>query len=303
MTHRHPGGFARLYDPVHGPGAQPSWHEPTISYRELVKGGRLLSAYPPGCWRALGISRQDMYRVQPLLLYFAALVYKGDLAYEEAQRRGSCEVSAALFKEELERLFRGHGLYDDTIKEGLDDMERYGVLESRIVLRQVPLTPDLLRTACRLRSSDAVMLIRVLAKLAETDCEGLLTLLRPWLVLWELDDDLVSYTSDVAEGTFNILDLHVRLHGPESASQRLQEFQTSLLAEMFDAMDQAGRDDLLRMSILTSRRAAPVTHLLRALPRRVLLPAAKRLQLWEGRLCPEIPEIRVAEGRGRSAKG
>lgn len=290
-----PDRFAHLYDSVSGRDAQPSWQEPTISYRELVKGGRLLASYPPGCWRALGVGGRDMDRVRPLLLYFAALVYKGDLLYEEAQRRGVGEVSAGPCKEELRRLLRGHGLYDAAMGEGLDDLERYGALESRIVLRRVALTPDLLRSACLLRSSDVVVLIRVLAKLTGVDCEGLLTLLRPWFVLWELDDDLVSYASDVAEGAFNILDLHVRLYGPAAAPRRLEEFRTGLLAEMFDAMDRATRDDLVRMSVLTLGRTAAATRLLPVLPRRVLLPVAKRLQVWEGRWCPEVPRVPVGE--------
>jgi hypothetical protein len=162
------------------------------------------------------------------------------------------------------------------------------------------LTPDLVRAACRLRSSDVVVLIRMLGKLAGVDCDGLLTLLRPWLVLWEVDDDLTSYAEDVAAGTFNVLDLYVRMHGPELAATRLRDFQDSLLVELFDAIDRADRDDVHRLSVLTSERLASrpaLAHLLGYLPRPVLAPLAKRLQLWEEKSCPTIPDVRFGGGR------
>lgn len=287
--------LAHLYDPVFARNGPDSWDHPIVSYHELVKGGRLLSAYPPGCWQALGISRQGVYRAQSLMMYFAALVYKADQMYEEAQRNGTADVPVAAVKGELERLFRGHGLYDDKIAEGLDDLERYGALESRIVLGQVRLTPAVLRTAFELRSSDVVLLVRVLAGLSGVDCTGLLRLLRPWLVLWEIGDDLASYRKDVSSGSFNALDLHVRLHGPEQAATRLDEFQTETLIELFNRMDQASAADLRRLTVFTSERVATgpaLTRLVDVLPRALLVPFAKRVQVWEGKRTPEIPDVR-----------
>lgn len=269
------------------------WQEHHISYQMHARAHRFLD-YLNGYNLKFGhYTAAEAATVRPLMVQYYALMYKGDFLYEQAQRTGSSTIADHSWKHEMIELIKGHDAWDDGVAHLVDELERYYLLEGRIMLGELELTQEVFAEVCDIRSLVVNGLTRVLnnVKGVPTD-EELFHVLRPLAGFLDMIDDFESYAEDVAQDCFNSLRLLVRMHGVEQAQVTAREFLSERLAEAAARLRRAPRHTVLgvyQVLLLDKENVAPVRAMLRMLPTRALAALAEKLVRLYFAIPAEIP--------------
>ncbi|WP_018218333.1 hypothetical protein [Salinispora vitiensis] len=213
-----------------------------LSGRDMLKAAKVIEKSLP-LLRVAGYGRRSIRAIYPILLIVEGLVYRGDHDYEDWQRGGTAEGG---WHRDLADYLSSIGADDAGIRSAIDDLRRYFKLESAMVTSPTPPTERMMTELARLRSSDVVLMVRIafLFRATRVD-EGFLRLVRPWLAIEEIREDLTSYDDDVAAGAFNTLDMYIRMYGDPGA-KRLQALCARLLRTSISEMGRASSRSLAR---------------------------------------------------------
>ncbi len=267
--------------------AEPDEDHTWVSFRHCLKAAGVVDGVCQGL-RDRGFTQVEVRTVYPALLHVEALVYRGDLAYEESQKQGSSAPSTA-WKSGIEEILDSFGMHDDGLWDELEELDRYFRDESRIVLRLPQMTEALILETCYRRSSDMRLLVRLAHELTQRPgAEGYIRCSRPSLVL-EIWSDLLSYEKDVAEDSFNTLRVFGWVYGKDRAGERLKDWMESLHNDCVAELARAERAVLVGhwrtrlIPPIDAVRLSPRRHFVRLsylpprlLPRRFLVRSATR---------------------------
>ncbi|GAA2826516.1 hypothetical protein [Crossiella cryophila] len=269
------------------------WQEHHISYQMNARAHRFLDYLNGFNLRFGHYTAAEAARVRPLMVQYYGLMYKGDFLYEQAQRMGSSTITDHSWKHEMIELIKGYDAWDGGVAHVVDELERYYVLEGRIMLGEVELTQEVFAEVCDIRSLVVNGLTRVLNNIkgVPTD-DGLFHVLRPLAAFLDMIDDFESYAEDVAEDCFSSLRLLVRMHGVDQARVKAREYLSGQLAEAVARIRRAPRHTVLgvyQVLLLDKENVAPVRAVLRALPTRVLAALAEKLVRLYFAMPAEIP--------------
>lgn len=256
------------------------WHQTRVSYYHSLKAARVLLKCNQ-LLRSIGYTEAEFLIIYPLLLHLEACVYCGDLEYESQQNKGF-SFTVTTWKKNIETMLNSYELYDEKIEGELDNLEKYFVQESEIILKQVEIIDEsLLLNLFYIRSSDIYMLLRLVYKLKDIPYnESFFKLFKPWLVLEEIRDDLQSYEKDVAENSFNTLRLYVQLYGKEQAANKLREMRLRLIHNGLDSLASLDKLTITQFcTIALEDLGIPfmLTNILNLVPRFLLVYCVKLL--------------------------
>jgi hypothetical protein len=203
------------------------WSRTTIDLRHQLKG----SPATIWCMRVLaraGVQRHVLDVLSPVMFHVEALVYRGDIEYETAQRDGS--AADPQWREGIEEILRAYRLDDPAMLAAVAELDDYFLLESSILEGRTPLRDELIHRTCYSRCSGATLLLRFGCRLAgiQPD-ERLFTLVRHLSAHDEISTDLPSYGEDLSEGLFNVYRLSTWIHGPQAAKHHLERQANDIL--------------------------------------------------------------------------
>lgn len=272
-----------------------SWQDNRISYFENMRAEMsILNKTGGGYWHTIGCTPAEAKLVEPLVLHFYSLVYQGDIIYEAAQQAGSSRVTDHSWKTRMQELLKNHNLYDSRIQAGVDNLERYYVMEGQLLLGELPLTEEVIEEISFLRSSDLHVMIRVMDRLkGRTPNEQFYQLLKAPMALFDIGDDFDSYERDIADASYNSLRLYVALYGVEQAREKLQALRERIWARGLALFGEVGKPALVRYltsTPLVNLNLPVVPELLGTLPRAVLAKLAVSAYKLEGNGAEVIPE-------------
>ncbi|WP_445634084.1 hypothetical protein NSTC745_05835 [Nostoc sp. DSM 114161] len=220
---------AYMYEKIFSQLYSPERDKTTISYYEVLKSARALLK----CDRLLQLigsyTEREYKIIYPLLLHLEAYIYNGDLKCEEQQNKGNL-YTETLWRKNVENLLNRYQIYDLEIQNELDNLEKYFIQESEIMLGEVEINEQNFLNITYMRSSDIYFLLRVGYKLKGIPYnEDFFNILKPMMVIEEIRDDLESYEKDVAENSFNSLRIYVQLYGKEQAAQELRKLRKQMI--------------------------------------------------------------------------
>ncbi|MFC0601082.1 hypothetical protein [Streptomyces palmae] len=238
--------IVRTRDLVRGPLAlaeQPAWEHTAITFQHQLKAMPITDTAIDLAIR-LGSPARAANCLRPALQHVEALVYRGDLSFEDHQRHGT--AADTTWRQGIDAILGAYRLADDSALAGeLDTLADYFELETRIAGGLEPLTPDLLHATCYQRSSHIRFLVRLAHHLADLPLhEEFLRLAGHVFARDEITADCVTYASDLAEGSFNTLRLQAVLHGPRGAAEAQRALYARVLGDLDAELAQADRPTL-----------------------------------------------------------
>lgn len=214
-------GVRRRVQAVLGDEISMRWSCTTIELRHQLKG----SSAAIWCLRVLeraGVERHVLDFLSPVMFHVEALVYRGDIEYENAQCKGTAVDPQ--WHEGIEEILRAYKLDDPGILFALAELDDYFVLESSILAGRTPLRAELIHRTCYSRCSGAILLLRIGFRLAGIQADEMLfTLVRHLSAHDEISTDLPSYVEDLSEGLFNVYRLSTWIYGPQAAKHHLKQ--------------------------------------------------------------------------------
>jgi hypothetical protein len=258
----------------------PRWEHTTIDLRHQLKAG-LIPVWCINLLARLGVSRGVLDSLWPPLLHLEALVYRGDLDYEHAQRHGTPVRSG--WRDGIAEMLRAYQYNDQVMLAHLVELDDYFRLETSIMAGHTTLTADLIRSTCYPRSADLALLLRFACRLAglQPDDE-FLQLMRHVVAFGEIRGDLNSYTDDVADNSFNVYRLSTWAFGPDAAAARLRGLANEIKQDLYQDIATADRSTLLLFAAALPTFTPPGRHL-PPIPTKLLslqpVPAHLRLRL------------------------
>lgn len=273
-------GTRRRVKSVLGDETLMRWSSTAIELRHQLKG----SSAAVWCLRVLeraGVERQTVDYLAPVMFHIEALVYRGDIEYENAQTEGTAVDPQ--WRDGIEEILRAYNLHEPGITSALAELDEYFQLESDILAGRTPLRGDLIHRSCYLRCSGATLLLRIGFSLAGIRAgEQFFTLVRHLSAHDEISTDLPSYAEDLSEGLFNVYRLSTWMYGPETAKHHLRRQGDELLRALRRDISRADRDTL----VLFAAVIPPVVPLNPRFPSVVpkLLPRAALARLLQARI-------------------
>lgn len=284
---------AYMYKKIFSDFRSPDWQKTTISYYQALKAARVLLKCDH-LLRMIGYTETEFKIIYPLLLHLEAYVYSGDLKYEEHQSQGTLYTENT-WKKNIETLLKIYEIYDWEIQSELDNLEKYFLQESRLLLGEIEINEQVILDIFYIRSSDIYMLLRVVHKLKDIPYnEDLFKLLKPLLVIEEIRDDLESYEKDVAGNSFNTLRLYVQLYGKLQAAQKLREMRCRIIHNAIDNLAKADKRSIVQfwIAVLKIDLGIPfIFHsILNLVPGSLLVYCAKLLLINDDKYYGAIPQ-------------
>jgi len=154
-----PGLGARPGDPVQPPR---NWADHQTSARTLLKAYRVVVGVEDLLF-GLGLPRDELKRLRPLLLVLEAAVYEWDQQVEKDQLRGLDRVDG-VHGDRILGLVHDIVAVDEGMRGEVDGLRRLFRVETE-ALRAVDGNEDLFLEICRWRSSDIRLQVRMIAAL------------------------------------------------------------------------------------------------------------------------------------------
>jgi hypothetical protein len=219
------------------------WDRTTIELRHQLKAG------PCTVWcmrilQRVGVQRHVLDALAPLLFHIEALVYVGDIEYENAQTKGTAVDPR--WREGIEEILRAYGLDEPGIVSTLAQLGDYLRLESSILEGRTPLTPEIIPNTCYIRCSGINLLLRIAFLLAGVQPgDKFFALLGQLSAHDEISTDLATYAEDLSEGFFNVYRLATWIHGPQAAKQHLKRHADDMLRVLRRDITHADRATLI----------------------------------------------------------
>lgn len=219
------------------------WGPTAIELRHQLKGSRAAV----WCLRVLaraGVRQHVLDVLSPVMFHIEALVYRGDIEYENAQQDGG--VADPAWREGVEEILRAYQIDEPAILASLAELDDYFRLESSILAGTTPLVGDLIQRTCYSRCSGATLLLRIGWRLAGLrPDERFFTLVRHLSAHDEISTDLPSYAEDLSEGMFNVYRLATWMYGPRAAQRELQRQGDDMLRALREDISRADRASLI----------------------------------------------------------
>jgi hypothetical protein len=203
------------------------WSSTAIDLRHQIKG----SSAAIWCLRVLeraGVERHVLDFLSPVMFHIEALVYRGDIEFENAQCKGT--TVDPQWHDGIEEILRAYEIDDPGTLSALAELDAYFELESDILAGRTPLHGDLVQRSCYSRCSGATLLLRIGFRLAGIEAgERFFALVRHLSAHDEISTDLPSYAEDLEEGMFNVYRLAIWTHGPKEARHHLEQQGVDML--------------------------------------------------------------------------
>jgi hypothetical protein len=194
-----------------------------ISYQSMRRSSRVLREFVLYYFPLYNLSCQEFFRFYPILGFVEALVYETDDKLEELQSTGYSKIKNSPWQSKqkiilsvLEKI----NINNKKIYFYLKEIGNYCELETYLLGASCIEHSSVIKAA-ELRSSDYRVLHSILAQMLdlnyrEEELNENLTLMWPLEVLNDLEDDLMSYSDDVAVKHYNSYRMFVKLYGEKA---------------------------------------------------------------------------------------
>lgn len=205
---------------------------PAVSATAVAKSGRVLYAFSLFYLPFYDRDTHYLFDQYGLFAYMSALVYDIDEGVELGDER------AARRLRDLERFLSERAELDAAIIRLLDDAREYYRFEHDVSHRDLKYSLDDLARVTAVRSFDFRLMHRVLSQqCGKCYCEELFAWFRPFEMLMELEDDMLSVREDWRRGTFNVVCLAMK-EAPSAATSFVETFRVNLEREVAQRMMQ-----------------------------------------------------------------
>lgn len=194
-----------------------------ISCHSMRRSSRVLREFVLYYFPLYNLSYEEFFQLYPLLGFVEALVYETDEEVEELQ--GTCypkiKISPWESKQEIIlSILEEVNIKTKRIDFYLKELGNYFELETQLLAASC-VEHSAIINAAELRSSDYRVLHSILAQMlnlsyGEEELSENLTLMWPLEVLNDLEDDLMSYSDDVAVKHYNSYRMFVKLYGEKA---------------------------------------------------------------------------------------
>lgn len=194
-----------------------------ISYQSMTRSSRVLREFVLYYFSLYNLSYKDFFRFYPILGLIEALVYETDEEVEEIQSTCSPNIENSPWQSKQEiilSILEEVNIKNKKINFYLKKLEEYFELETHLLATSC-IEHSAIINAAELRSSDYRVLHCTLAQMLdlnypEEELSEKLTLMWPLEVLNDLEDDLMSYSDDVAVKHYNTYRMFVKLYGEKA---------------------------------------------------------------------------------------
>jgi hypothetical protein len=194
-----------------------------ISYQSMRRSSRVLREFVLYYFSLYNLSYKEFFRFYPILGFVEALVYETDEEVEEIQSTCYPTIKKSPWQSKQEiilSILEEVNIKNKKIDFYLQELGEYFELETHLLQASSFEHSDLSKAA-ELRSSDYRILHSTLAQMLdlnyrEEELSEKLTLMWPLEVLNDLEDDLMSYSDDVAAKHFNTYRMFVKLYGEKA---------------------------------------------------------------------------------------
>jgi hypothetical protein len=190
-----------------------------ISYQSMRRSSRVLREFVLYYFPIYSLSINDFFRFYPILGFVEALVYQTDDEVERIQSEGYKELQSSPWDSKQETILAV--LEEFEIKHFkaefyLQKLGEYFELETQL-LSAHHITQAMIKKAAEIRSSDRVLHCTLLKMLGfnyhQEELNEELKLMWPLEVLNDIEDDLMSYSEDVAANQYNTYRMFVKIYG------------------------------------------------------------------------------------------
>ena len=194
-----------------------------ISYQSMRRSSRVLREFVLYYFPIYNLSTEDFFRFYPILGFIEALVYQTDDEVEKLQGEGYETLQSCPWQSKQEMILavlEEYNFKHCKVEFYMEKLGEYFKLETQL-LGASHITHKMIKNAAELRSSDYRVLHCTLLKLLglnynEEELNEELTLMWPLEVLNDIEDDLMSYTEDVAAKQYNTYRMFVRVYGEKA---------------------------------------------------------------------------------------
>lgn len=192
---------------------------PCISYQSMRRSSRVLREFVLYYFPIYNLSMNDFFRFYPILGFVEALVYQTDDEVEQIQSEGYDELQTSPWNSKqalILAVLEEFNLKHFKVEFYLNKLGEYFDLETQL-LADPHVTHAMIRKAAELRSSDYRVLHCTLLKMLglnyqQEELNEELNLMWPLEVLNDIEDDLMSYSEDVAEQKYNTYKMFVKIY-------------------------------------------------------------------------------------------
>ncbi len=195
-----------------------------ISYQSMRRSSRVLREFVLYYFPIYNLSINDFFRFYPVLGFIEALVYQTDDEVEKIQSEGCHNLQNSPWNSKQEiilAVLKEFNLKHFQVEWYLNQMGTYFDLETELLASPHP-THAMVRKAAELRSSDYRILHCTLRQMLglsfqQEELNEELKLMWPLEVLNDIEDDIDSYSLDVAAKQYNTYRMFVKLYGENAA--------------------------------------------------------------------------------------
>ncbi len=204
--------------------AETAYKMPCISYQSMRRSCRVIREFVLYYFPIYNLSMNDFFRFYPILGFIEALVYETDDEVEKIQSEGyDHELTASPWEYKQKiilSVLEEFNIKHFKVEYYLDKLGDYFDLETHL-LTTPHITHAMIRKAEELRSSDYRILHCTLLKMLglnypNDEFNDELKLMWPLEVLNDIEDDLMSYSEDVASKHYNTYRMFVKLYGEKA---------------------------------------------------------------------------------------
>lgn len=194
-----------------------------VSYQSMRRSSRILREFVLYYFPLYNLSYQDFFQFYPILGFVEALVYETDEELEELQTTGYPKIKNSPWESKQEiilSILENVNIKNPKVDFYLKEIGNYCELETYLLASSC-IEHSAVIKAAELRSSDYRVLHSILAQMlnlsyGEEELSEKLTLMWPLEVLNDLEDDLMSYSDDVAVKHYNSYRMFVKLYGEKA---------------------------------------------------------------------------------------
>lgn len=191
-----------------------------ISYHSMRRSSRVLREFVLYYFPIYNLSMNDFFRFYPILGFIEALVYQTDDEVEQIQSEGYDELQISPWNSKqalILAVLEEFNVKHFKVEFYLNKLGEYFELETQL-LADPHVTHAMITNAAELRSSDYRVLHCTLLKMLglnyqQEELNEELNLMWPLEVLNDIEDDLMSYSEDVAEQKYNTYKMFVKIYG------------------------------------------------------------------------------------------
>lgn len=206
---------------------------PKISFKVFRKVGRVFKAFVNMYLPFYGETSDIFFDKFELFGYLSAVLYEADEENEYCFGSGSSTL------DRIDEFLVGIGEMDSTASSLLDDGREYFRFEKSFLSGIAFTELELLANMSR-RSTDFRLMHYLLCKtLNRPLLSNVLELYGSFEMIFEIEDDMASYSEDLNAGTFNFYEGMKRLHCEKAptATFRILQYYEEKLWKLVDALD------------------------------------------------------------------